>query len=157
MRDKKITEYLVFESGEGRWAVPSRVVERIVRLDAITPVPLAPSFLMGLTNLTGSAITVIDLGGLISEATGWTAWRTRGKFCILVTEGGLSIGLAAKKVYRVVRVVETSLLPVEHVLSTATIPFEGQNAFELDLVRVMDILKSAIDQHFETFGKPGVP
>lgn len=52
---------LVLALGEGRYALPLRAVDRVVRMAAITPLPKAPDAVLGVINLQGRVIPVINM------------------------------------------------------------------------------------------------
>ena len=66
--------WMRFRCGSAELAVPARQVERLAPLQSITPVPLAPPRILGLMNLSGDAIPLLDvarfLGLPITEPTG---------------------------------------------------------------------------------------
>lgn len=51
---------VVFDVDEQQYALPLRVVERVVRAAAVTVVPKAPTLVLGLLNLGGKALPVIN-------------------------------------------------------------------------------------------------
>ena len=51
---------VVFELDEQRFALPLRVVERVVRAVAVTPFPAAPRGVLGLVNVAGTVAPVFD-------------------------------------------------------------------------------------------------
>lgn len=54
-------QYCVFRAGHERFCFSVLDVEEVVELPALTRVPLAPGFLMGIFNLRGSIVPVIDI------------------------------------------------------------------------------------------------
>jgi purine-binding chemotaxis protein CheW len=61
-----------FRIGDEAYAIETRHVRRVVPLEDVTPVPGAPDFLVGVINLRGEVLAVIDLGKLfgVSERAG---------------------------------------------------------------------------------------
>ena len=57
------TDILVFTLDDTRYALPLSSVERAVRAVEITPLPKAPRIVMGVINLQGEIIAVIDIRG----------------------------------------------------------------------------------------------
>jgi|SRR5579884_61644 purine-binding chemotaxis protein CheW len=55
------TQLVVFRLGEDYFAMHISNVSEIIRLQKMTPVPKAPSFVEGVTNLRGRVIPVMDL------------------------------------------------------------------------------------------------
>jgi purine-binding chemotaxis protein CheW len=54
-------QYCVFRSGRERFCFSLLDVAEVVECPRLTPVPLAPAFLMGIFNLRGSIVPVIDI------------------------------------------------------------------------------------------------
>jgi chemotaxis signal transduction protein len=54
-------QYCVFRSGRERFCFSVLDVEEVVEWPGLTRVPLAPAFLMGIFNLRGSIVPVIDI------------------------------------------------------------------------------------------------
>ncbi len=54
-------QYCVFRSGRERFCFSVLDVEEVVEWPGLTRVPLAPAFLMGIFNLRGSIVPVVDI------------------------------------------------------------------------------------------------
>ncbi|MFZ2959454.1 MAG: chemotaxis protein CheW [Candidatus Ozemobacteraceae bacterium] len=57
----ELKQILVFALGTSRHALPLSVVERVIRVVEITPLPKLPEFIRGVINLHGRVIPVIEL------------------------------------------------------------------------------------------------
>ena len=55
------TQYCIFRAGRERFCLPVLDVEEVVEWPSVTNLPLSPSFLMGIFNLRGSIVPVIDI------------------------------------------------------------------------------------------------
>ena len=55
------SQYCIFRAGRERFSLSVLDVEEVVEWPAVTRVPLAPAFLMGIFNLRGSIVPVIDI------------------------------------------------------------------------------------------------
>jgi len=53
--------YCVFRSGRERYCLSVSEVEEVVEWPELTPIPLAPQFLMGIFNLRGVIIPILDI------------------------------------------------------------------------------------------------
>jgi len=58
---KKPDHLIVFSLDRQRYALPLHAVDRVVRMVAITPLPKAPDIVLGVVNLQGRVIPVIDM------------------------------------------------------------------------------------------------
>jgi purine-binding chemotaxis protein CheW len=54
-------QYCVFRAGRERFCVSVLEVEEVVEWPSLTHMPLAPSFLMGVFNLRGSIVPIVDI------------------------------------------------------------------------------------------------
>ena len=52
---------VVFELDEGRYGLPLELVERVVRVVEITPLPKAPAIVLGVINVQGRVIPVVNI------------------------------------------------------------------------------------------------
>jgi len=56
-----MSEVVVVVAGGKRWALPTARVREVAQLSALTPVPTAPPPVVGLTQLRGQIVPVLDL------------------------------------------------------------------------------------------------
>lgn len=56
-----VRQYCIFRAGRERFCLSVLEVEEVVEWPAVTRVPLAPNFLMGIFNLRGSIVPIIDI------------------------------------------------------------------------------------------------
>jgi purine-binding chemotaxis protein CheW len=90
-----------FRLGEEEYAVDILCVQEIIRLARITPVPNAPSFVVGVLNLRGRVIPVLCLRQCLGMERGTPTGKTR----ILVADVPPStLGFAVDSVAEVIRV-----------------------------------------------------
>jgi len=68
---------LVFHIGHDRYALPLRVVQRVLPLLALKALPLAPDAVAGLMNLHGESVPVIDLSRIGGGAPARQQFDTR--------------------------------------------------------------------------------
>lgn len=54
-------QYCVFRAGRERFCLPVLEVEEVVEWPKITRIPLAPSFLLGIFNLRGTIVPLVDI------------------------------------------------------------------------------------------------
>lgn len=70
-------EFFCFRVGDLRLAVPSDNVLEVVRTGPLTPLPRAPSFLMGVAGHRGQVLPVVDLLRFLSKGEARVGPRTR--------------------------------------------------------------------------------
>ena len=111
--------YVLFRLGAEEYGLPVGAVVSIVRFRLPTPVPRASEFVLGVVNLRGRVLPVIDLGRRFS-AEPFTAGPTSR---IIVTEGeNGAVGIAVDSAHEVVTFSADSVRPVpEGVLGADTV------------------------------------
>ena len=61
MKSSRKKKHLIFNLDERRYAVPLTRVREVIGLTEITPLPKVPRYYLGLINLRGQIISVVDL------------------------------------------------------------------------------------------------
>ena len=54
-------QYCIFRAGRERFCLQVLEVEEVVEWPTVTPVPLGPAFLMGIFNLRGGIVPIVDI------------------------------------------------------------------------------------------------
>lgn len=93
-------QLVTFRLGQEQFGVPIGVVQEVVRLPEVTPVPQAPWFVEGVINLRGRIIPVIDMGKRFRLPN---RPRTRKTRILIVEADGRLVGLIVDAVSSVVR------------------------------------------------------
>jgi purine-binding chemotaxis protein CheW len=106
-----VVEYLAFRLGRDVYAVPVTSVHEIVKPPVLTPVPRAPSYVLGIISGRGRVVTVVDARRKLRLEEQPTTPRSR----VLIAEGAQErIGLWVDEVLLVYRFgdaeIERSLL-----------------------------------------------
>jgi len=58
---EKLASLLVLTLGNQRYALPLHTIDRVVRMAAITPLPKAPDIILGVVNIQGRIIPIINM------------------------------------------------------------------------------------------------
>jgi purine-binding chemotaxis protein CheW len=61
MRMSTLDQMVTFTINEQRYGIPLEVVERVVRMVEITPLPTGPDFIHGVINVKGEILPVVNL------------------------------------------------------------------------------------------------
>jgi purine-binding chemotaxis protein CheW len=107
-KEGAINEYLAFRVASTTYALPVAMIREIVRTAQITPVPRAPTSVMGITSFRGRVVTVVDMArqlGLACSIFPDTAHRIGGpRVRILMADiNGEILGLVVDEVLTVYR------------------------------------------------------
>jgi purine-binding chemotaxis protein CheW len=100
--------HVLFRMGEAVYAAPITQLREVIRPPAVTPVPGAPDWLVGLANVRGDALSIVDLPTALGlEAAG-------GRKSVLVSQtadGQTAVGLAVDEVIGIRRLTPTRWSP----------------------------------------------
>jgi purine-binding chemotaxis protein CheW len=134
-------QLVIFELGSENYGVDIAAVEGIIKMQEITRLPHAPSFVEGITNLRGAVVPVVDL----RKRFGLTAQEATRDTRIVVTNiGSTKVGLVVDAVTQVIRVAEDKIEPPPQMSVTINSAFikniaklDQQLVILLDLARVL--------------------
>jgi len=101
-------QIVVFQLAEQNYGVDIAGVYEIIRMENITRVPRAPSFVEGVINLRGRIIPVIDLRKRFGMPA---AEHTRASRIVIVEMGGTTVGMVVDAVLEVLRIPASSIEP----------------------------------------------
>jgi purine-binding chemotaxis protein CheW len=101
-------QLVVFELADEQYGVNIAAIESIIKIQSITAVPHAPSFVEGVTNLRGSVLPVVDLRkrfGLAPEPSG------KNSRIVVVAIDGVKVGMIVDAVSEVLSIADESVEP----------------------------------------------
>jgi purine-binding chemotaxis protein CheW len=113
-------QLVVFELAREHYGVDISKVESIIKLQTITVVPHAPSYVEGVINLRGSILPVIDLHkrfGLQAEEA------SRNSRIVVVSTNGVKVGMIVDGVSEVLSVPEDAIEPPPPMVTTVDSAF----------------------------------
>ncbi len=113
-------QLVVFTLSNEDYGVDIAAVDGIVKMQTITTVPHAPSFVEGVTNLRGEVLPVIDLRkrfGLPQRKATESKADTR---IINVTVEDIKVGMVVDAVSEVLRVAEENITPPSPIIITTS-------------------------------------
>jgi purine-binding chemotaxis protein CheW len=96
--EERDEDVLIFRLGEGRYRLPIGAVREVVPLQRYTPLPATPPFMVGLVNVRGWLLPLLDLRPLLQLP----AARPDG-YVLIVNAGTIEVGLLADEVVEVAR------------------------------------------------------
>ena len=132
-------QLVVFDLANEHYGVNIGAVESIIKMQPITAVPRAPSFVEGVTNLRGTVLPVIDLRqrfGLLAEE------ETKETRIVVVEMGGMTVGMVVDGVSEVLRVAEEDIEPPSPIVMTIDSAFiTGIAKMDERLIILLDLGK----------------
>ncbi len=108
-------QLVVFDLVNGHYGVDIDAVESIIKLPPIAPVPRAPAFVKGVTNLRGAVLPVIDLRERFGLPAGEASTDTR---IVVVEMNGRNVGMVVDAVTEVLRVPQENIEPPPSIVIT---------------------------------------
>ena len=128
------------------FTIDLRNVREVFVVDSITPVPGMPSGLVGVTNLRGTVIPLLDLRPLFALNA-----DDRLQYAVVVKHGNWQVGVLVDTVPEIRTLSKTSFLPAPTGTGEGTFPFVSS------VVKLEDRLRgvletSALLSHFEGAG-----
>lgn len=101
-------ELVTFKLAQENYAVESGYVREVYPLKFLTPVPGAPSFVLGLTNLRGEILSIVDLHAFFELPNPGLTDRSR---VIVLRSPVMEFGILADSVTGTLRIGATDLQP----------------------------------------------
>jgi purine-binding chemotaxis protein CheW len=105
--DHAAPRYLVVEAGGQRFAWELTAIREIVPARAVTRLPGSPTWVLGLLNLRGMVVTVVDLAARLGLAAG------AGVSVVVLDVEERRLGVRVDRVWSVANAEEATVEPVE--------------------------------------------
>ncbi|MCU0588227.1 MAG: chemotaxis protein CheW [Syntrophobacteraceae bacterium] len=116
---RQIRQLVSFRIGDEEFGVDILMVQEIIRLPSITPIPNAPGFILGMINLRGRIIPVIDLRQRL-RIRGTTRGENDRRSRILIVEMLTHItGFIVDSVSEVMKVADEEIEPTPHLVASS--------------------------------------
>ena len=130
--------YMTFKSGNEYYGIKIQYVNEIVGFQDITPVPETESYIMGLINLRGKIIPVID----VQKRFGQEPSEYNDRTCIVVINvQSTVVGLIIENIAEVVEIQEENILPPPSIGRSDRV----QNKYVYGIGKVGDSVKLLLD------------
>lgn len=148
LEDKKyensaINRYLEFVLGTEKYAVPLLSIKEVIPLPETTVLPNCPDYFIGIMNLRGQIISIIDLRKKLKIKS---AVSNLEEAVVIVDFDTISVGLIVDSIERVITFDETKLSDVPQIKSQINAKFikgifkDNENlTIILDLLNVLNI------------------
>jgi chemotaxis signal transduction protein len=131
--------HLICTLADEDFALPLAGVLEVQRLQAVTPVPYTPPWLIGATNRRGDVLSVVDLAGFLGRESAAPA-PNRRLVVVKASQEGLTIGLIVDRVRGIRGLAAGVMGPLSTAHAAAPSPFvrgtfeqEGRTVAVLDL------------------------
>lgn len=138
-------EYLLFMVDETVWAISTSFVEQTFYLDNLTPIPLMPSAVIGLTNLSGEAVPVFNLSVLNNSPI--IQERLKGKRCIVIKQAETRVALLTSDIFSIISIDENLMTKEDGVISLKSFIHDEQFTLLLDVDKLFLKIRAVIRDH----------
>lgn len=89
------SRFLTFNVGKEQFAIPLLTVREVIGMPEITPVPFTPNYFLGIMNLRGQVISVVDLRMKLTNTAAKNSAETAVIICDL---GSTSLGVVVDSI-----------------------------------------------------------
>jgi purine-binding chemotaxis protein CheW len=110
---RELAECLVFDLASQNYAIDIAYVREVHSLKSLTPIPCAPSFVLGIIAVRGQLYPVLDLQGLLAVPERRLANATRS---IILGDASMEFGIVADAIRGVRRLGAADLSPPPAIL-----------------------------------------
>ena len=138
----ELSRFIEFSLGREDYAIPLLMVREVISVPDTTPIPKSPSHFLGIMNLRGQVISVVDLRKKLKVE----AKQDKEEAVIIVDIGGMNIGVVVDSINKVLAFSsdEVSEMPeVENQVNTHFIfgVYKKENSLTvlLDIAKVLDL------------------
>ena len=139
-----VMQWVTFRLGDEKYGINVMQVQEVLRVAEIAPVPGAPSYVLGIINLRGNVVTVIDTRnrfGLMSKET-----DDNTRIVIIETEAHI-IGILVDSVAEVVELRASEIETAPNVGNEETSRYiQGVTSRDNELLILVDLNKFLSDE-----------
>lgn len=111
---ENFVQLVIFDLDREEYAVPITDLQEVIKVAEVTPVPNAPGFILGILNLRGRIVVIIDLEkrfGLVREE------KIVSSHIIITSVNGSLFGVSVDKVSEVLRIPTEAIKPPPSLIS----------------------------------------
>ncbi len=139
-----IMQWVTFRLGDEKYGINVMQVQEVLRITEIAPVPGAPSYVLGIINLRGNVVTVIDTRnrfGLMSKET-----DDSSRIVIIETDDHI-IGILVDSVAEVVELRDSEIETAPNVGNDESSKYiQGVTSIENELLILVELNKFLSDE-----------
>ena len=93
----ELSRFIEFSLGKEDYAIPLLMVREVISVPETTPIPKSPTHFLGIMNLRGQVISVVDLRKKLKVE----AKQDKEEAVIIVDIGGMNIGVVVDSINKV--------------------------------------------------------
>ncbi|MGE0484900.1 MAG: chemotaxis protein CheW [Gammaproteobacteria bacterium] len=108
----ELLRWVTFRLADEAYGINVMQVQEVLRITDVAPVPGAPHFVMGIINLRGNVVTVLDMRKLLNLMPGEITDHSR---IMVIESGNVTVGLLVDSVAEVVNISASQIDPAPNV------------------------------------------
>jgi purine-binding chemotaxis protein CheW len=116
---QQVQQLVSFRIGKEEFGVDILMVQEIIRLTTITPIPNASHSILGMINLRGRIIPVVDLRWLLKIAGDEPGDSSRKTRILIIELGGYVTGFVVDSVSEVMKVPTSEIEPAPNLVTSS--------------------------------------
>lgn len=144
---------IVFELGAERYAIATRHVREVVQVAALTPIPGTADFVLGVTNLRGDLVVIVDLRRLLGTAAADVSSTSP---CLILGDDRAQLGVLTDAVQDVTTIPPDAIMELAASSNEAVRPHlhgvTRDGLIILDATSLLDNVRLVSDSTDETVG-----
>ncbi len=138
---------MAFKVGDEQYAIPLLTVREVIAIPEVTPVPFTPKHFLGIMNIRGQVISVVDL----RIKLGVPDKRNSETSVIILDHEDITVGVVVDSIDRVLVVSSEDRIPTPEIESKVNNKYiEGVFRVEDKLVLLIDILSLLDSKDLQT-------
>ena len=138
----ELNRYIEFSLGQEDYAIPLLMVREVISVPDTTPIPKSPPHFLGIMNLRGQVISVVDLRKKLKV----DARKDKEEAVIIVDIGGMNIGVVVDSINKVLAFSSEDVSEMPEVESQNNTQYifgvykkESSLTILLDIAKVLDL------------------
>lgn len=147
---QQIFRWVTFRLADETYGINVMQVQEVLRMTDVAPVPGAPHYVMGIINLRGNVVTVLDTRKLLDLATSEITDTSR---IMIIESGKVTVGLLVDSVAEVVNISSSEIDPPPSVGNDEGSRYiQGIYSSEQQILILIDLNKLINEENREAIG-----
>ena len=147
---QQVFRWVTFRLADETYGINVMQVQEVLRMTDVAPVPGAPHYVMGIINLRGNVVTVLDTRKLLDLSTSDITDTSR---IMIIESGKVTVGLLVDSVAEVVNIASSDIDPPPSVGNDEGSRYiQGIYSSEQQILILIDLNKLINEENREAIG-----